>query len=110
MFIGIDLGTSSIKTILIDENQKTIGSATNSIELLNPVSGFFEQNPESWLTATLKCFLHKIVGLAFLENDDFENKYIIDHLDDNIFNYLPNNLEWVTPSENSNRIYRRGRR
>ena len=23
MFIGIDLGTSSIKTILIDENQKT---------------------------------------------------------------------------------------
>ena len=56
MFIGIDLGTSSIKTILVDENQKTTGSATHSIELLNPVSGFFEQNPDSWFTATLKCF------------------------------------------------------
>jgi hypothetical protein len=59
---------------------------------------------------TFKCFLHKITGLAFLKNNDFENKYMIDHLDDNIFNYLPDNLEWVTPSENSNRIYRRGRR
>ena len=56
MFIGIDLGTSSIKTILIDENQKTIGFATHSIELSNPASGFFEQNPDSWFTATLKCF------------------------------------------------------
>ena len=56
MFIGIDLGTSSIKTILIDENQKTIGNASISIELLNPKSGFFEQEPDSWFKATLKCF------------------------------------------------------
>ena len=54
-------------------------------------------------TVNLKCFVHKIVGLAFLKNDDFENKYIIDHLDDNIFNYLPNNLEWVTLGENQRR-------
>ena len=58
----------------------------------------------------LKCFLHKIVGLAFLKNDDFENKYIIDHLDDNIFNYLPENIEWVTYGENMRRTYLRGRR
>ena len=56
MFIGIDLGTSSIKTILINENQKTIGHASISIELLNPKSGFFEQEPDSWFKATLKCF------------------------------------------------------
>ena len=54
-----------------------------------------------------KCFLHKITGLAFLKNNDFENKCIIDHLDDNIFNYLPSNLEWVTHSENSRRRYRK---
>jgi len=56
---------------------------------------------------SLKCFLHKITGLAFLKNNDFENKCIIDHLDDNIFNYLPSNLEWVTHSENSRRRYRK---
>ena len=56
MFIGIDLGTSSIKTILIDENQKTIGVASSPIELLNPKSGFYEQIPDSWIKATFKCF------------------------------------------------------
>ena len=56
-------------------------------------------------STTSKCFMHKIVGLAFLKNDDFENKYIIDHLDNNIFNYLPENLEWVTHGENSRRRY-----
>ena len=54
-----------------------------------------------------KCFLHKITGLAFLKNNDFEHKYIIDHVDDNIFNYLPENLEWVTHSENAKRRYSR---
>jgi hypothetical protein len=56
---------------------------------------------------SLKCFLHKIVGLAFLKNDDFEKKYIIDHLDNNHFNYMPHNLEWVTPSQNNKRAYDR---
>ena len=52
-----------------------------------------------------KCSLHKIVGLAFLPNDDFKNKCIIDHLDNNILNYMPENLEWVSHSENSLRRY-----
>ena len=40
--------------------------------------------------------------IKYLENI-FENKYIIDHLDGNIFDYRPENLEWVTPSENNRR-------
>ena len=56
MFIGIDLGTSSIKTILIDENQKVIGSVNRQLELLNPKTGYYEQNPDSWYLATLKSF------------------------------------------------------
>ena len=47
------------------------------------------------------------MGLAFLKNDDFEKKYIIDHLDNNHFNYMPHNLEWVTPSQNNKRAYDR---
>ena len=56
MFIGIDLGTSSLKTILIDEKQKILCSHTETIELLNPYSGYYEQDPESWYIATIKCF------------------------------------------------------
>ena len=53
-----------------------------------------------------KCSLHKIVGLAFLPNNDFKKKCIIDHLDNNIFNYMPENLEWVSHSENCLRRYK----
>tara|TARA_B100000029_G_scaffold153785_1_gene149027 strand:- start:5646 stop:7127 length:1482 start_codon:yes stop_codon:yes gene_type:complete len=56
MFIGIDLGTSAVKTILIDEKQNTLSSHTEKIELLNPYSGYYEQDPECWYTATIKCF------------------------------------------------------
>ena len=59
---------------------------------------------------TFKCFLHKITALAFLKNNNFEHKYIIDHVDDDIFNYLPDNLEWVTHSQNAQRRYSRGRK
>ena len=56
MFIGIDLGTSSIKTILIDEKQNTLASHSENIDLLNPDAGFYEQDPNSWYDATIKCF------------------------------------------------------
>ena len=36
MFIGIDLGTSSVKTILIDENQNTLATKTELISIENP--------------------------------------------------------------------------
>ena len=54
----------------------------------------------------LKLNMHKTVALAFLPNDNPDQKTIVDHLDGNHFNYLPENLEWVTPSENSKRIKR----
>ncbi len=59
MYIGIDLGTSGVKTILIDENQKTICSHTESIKIQNPYPGYFEQDPEDWYFATIKS-LNKI--------------------------------------------------
>ena len=56
MFIGIDLGTSSVKTILIDENQNTLATKTESISIENPQNGYYEQNPEEWYEATIRCF------------------------------------------------------
>ena len=49
MFVGIDLGTSSVKTILIDENQKTLSTHTENIELLNPQIGFCPTSAETML-------------------------------------------------------------
>ena len=56
MYIGIDLGTSSVKTILIDYNQNIIASSSYNISSHSPKDGYSEQNPNEWIDATYKCF------------------------------------------------------
>ena len=56
MFIGIDLGTSSIKMILIDRNQNILATANSSLTMQSPKDGFIEQNPEEWINSTMECF------------------------------------------------------
>ncbi len=56
MFIGIDLGTSSVKMILVDNNQKIIATSNSSLTVQNPRDGFNEQNPIEWIDSTNNCF------------------------------------------------------
>ena len=55
MYIGIDLGTSGIKTILIDSNQKILSLAYAKLDVHSPQDGFNEQNPQDWIQATESC-------------------------------------------------------
>ncbi len=52
--IGIDLGTSSTKTVLFNENGDVIASAGMSYPLYTPKNGWAEQNPEDWRDAALE--------------------------------------------------------
>ncbi|TCU15874.1 xylulokinase [Rhizobium sullae] len=52
MYLGLDLGTSGVKAMLIDDNQKIIGSANGSLEVSRPHSGWSEQEPSHWIRAT----------------------------------------------------------
>lgn len=54
MFIGIDLGTSSVKLLLMDENGRPIKSATHAYPLHHPYPGWSEQDPEDWMSATMQ--------------------------------------------------------
>ncbi len=49
MYLGIDLGTSSVKTILLDSSQKVVGSSTASMEQSRPREGWSEQDPANWI-------------------------------------------------------------
>lgn len=52
MYLGIDLGTSGVKALLIDDAQNPVASATSSLEVLRPHDGWSEQDPASWIAAT----------------------------------------------------------
>lgn len=51
MYIGLDLGTSGIKALLMDAQQRIIGSANASITVSRPHAGWSEQEPKEWIGA-----------------------------------------------------------
>jgi xylulokinase len=53
-YLGIDIGTSGVKALLIDEHGRALGEATAAaVEPVRPHPGWSEQNPADWWTATL---------------------------------------------------------
>lgn len=52
MYLGIDLGTSSVKVLLIGADQAVVGSASAHIEVARPHPGWSEQDAADWLSAT----------------------------------------------------------
>lgn len=53
MFLGLDLGTSSLKAILVDGEERVVGSASASLDVSRPHAGWSEQDPRDWWAATL---------------------------------------------------------
>src|SRR5690349_19675753 len=51
MYLGIDLGTSSIKLLLLDNNQKVLAQTTQALTVSQPKPLWSEQNPEDWWQA-----------------------------------------------------------
>ncbi len=51
MYLGLDLGTSSLKALLIDESGRAVASASANITGSRPKPGYSEQNPADWIAA-----------------------------------------------------------
>lgn len=52
MYLGIDLGTSGVKAILMDGDQWIVGQASSRpLEVQRPHRGWSEQDPETWCDA-----------------------------------------------------------
>ncbi|MEK9885805.1 MAG: xylulokinase [Pelagibacteraceae bacterium] len=73
MYLGLDLGTSSLKSLLIDDDQNILYSTSADIELSTPRSGWSEQEPSHWINALDFCLkdlsksvsLEKIIAISF---------------------------------------------
>lgn len=53
--MGIDVGTSGVKVIILSEEGKLLSDETSSYPISSPSPGWFEQNPKDWWTATVTC-------------------------------------------------------
>lgn len=60
MYLGIDLGTSGVKGVLIDDEQTVVAEATAPLDVSRPKPGWSEQDPAGWVGATEAVF----AGLA----------------------------------------------
>jgi xylulokinase len=51
LYLGIDLGTSAVKVVLVDEDQRLVAQTTAALEVSRPRPLFAEQDPEHWFRA-----------------------------------------------------------
>lgn len=73
LYIGVDLGTSSVKLLLMDENGHIKSIVTREYPLYFPKPGWSEQNPEDWYSAfvdgvkelTKDCDKEEVDGISF---------------------------------------------
>jgi xylulokinase len=53
LFLGLDIGTSGVKAVLVSANGDVRASSTTPLSLSTPKPGWAEQEPEAWWQATL---------------------------------------------------------
>ena len=51
MYLGLDLGTSSLKGVIVSESGEVIASKTHALDISRPHAGWSEQNPADWIDA-----------------------------------------------------------
>ncbi|MCA3445826.1 MAG: xylulokinase [Rhodobacter sp.] len=52
MFIGLDLGTSGVKGLLMSLDQRVLAEASAPLAVSRPFEGWSEQSPADWIAAT----------------------------------------------------------
>lgn len=51
MYLGLDLGTSGLKGVLIDDRQAILAEASAPLSVARPHAGWSEQEPSDWIAA-----------------------------------------------------------
>jgi xylulokinase len=56
VFIGVDIGTSNVKAVLVDAHQHVIAEASAPLTTSRPHPSWSEQDPDDWIKATKQAF------------------------------------------------------
>ncbi len=52
MFLGLDLGTSALKAILVDADERVVAESSAPLTVRRPRDGWAEQHPDDWIVAS----------------------------------------------------------
>jgi len=69
--LGVDLGTSAVKVILVNQKGEIKASATREYPLSHPAPGYSEQNAEDWVTGSLES-IKEIIDSNVVDASDIE--------------------------------------
>ncbi|TMV52674.1 xylulokinase [Paenibacillus mesophilus] len=69
--IGVDLGTSAVKALLIDREGRVCGEASEAYPLIQEKPGYNEQDPELWVKATIVS-LRRLIRDSGVNGSDVE--------------------------------------
>ena len=61
-YIGIDLGTSSVKLLLVAADGTILNTVTQTYNVYYPKDGWSEQNPEDWYSGVIGGVIRLLVG------------------------------------------------
>lgn len=68
-FLGIDVGTSGLKSVLVDEKGRVAAAATVAYPMYQPENGWAEQDPQDWVNAAFES-IKTVMGEAGVSADE----------------------------------------
>ena len=75
MILGVDLGTSGLKCVITNLNEKIVCSTSTKLNIDQFDGNCFEQNPEDWIVALETC-LHNLKLEMEVSRLESELKYV----------------------------------
>ncbi|MCD0463396.1 xylulokinase [Roseiconus lacunae] len=90
-YLGIDVGTSGTKTLLIDENGALLAEADATYPMEQPKPGWTQQDPDDWWAATIKT-VHTVMKKAKLKPQDVKAIGLSGQMHGSVFLDAKNNV------------------
>jgi xylulokinase len=56
MYIGIDIGTTGVKIVVVDGEEQVLASVSHPLEVFRPRIHWSEQHPDQWWEGVVSCF------------------------------------------------------
>ncbi|RAK07216.1 xylulokinase [Halanaerobium saccharolyticum] len=93
--LGLDIGTSAVKALLMDQNGEIVAENSEGYLLATPQSGWAEQNPEDWWEASQKV-IKDLISENEIDNSKIEAISFSGQMHSSVF--LDKNMEIIRPA------------